>query len=85
VGGEAVSDETKVAETSRVPIAERELIQRAINSVSGKHEFLCSEGDAAPRQRWVIVRDLFCCGSTVATAICHKYGYDPDKVIGGNE
>ncbi len=70
---------------SDIPYEERELIQRAINSASGTHEHACVEDDLEPVPRWVIVKKLFCCGSTVATAICHRYGYDPERMIGRQE
>jgi hypothetical protein len=68
-----------------IPYPERDLIQRAINSASAWHRSSCIDGTAAPKPRWAIVRDLFCCGSTVATAICYRYGYDAEKMIGEAE
>jgi hypothetical protein len=74
-------------DSSDLPYEERELIQRAINGASGKHARACAldEDDlraCVPLPRWAIVKSLFCCGSTVATAICHRYGYDPERMIG---
>ena len=59
-----------------LPYSERELIQRAIDQAS-------QYGANTGQPRWVAVKRAFAVGSTVAEAICWKYGYDPDKVIGG--
>ena len=71
-----------MTEDTDIPYSERDLIERAIDSVSSWHRSHCIDGTAAPKPRWLIVRDLFGCGSTVATAICYSYGYDPEKMIG---
>jgi hypothetical protein len=68
-----------------IQYTERDLIQRAINSATAWHRSTCIDGTAAPKPRWAIVRDLFGCGSTIATAICYRYGYDPEKMIGDAE
>ena len=68
-----------------IPYTERDLLLRAINSASSRHRSDCEDGIAVPKPLWAIVRDLFCCGSTVATAICYRYGYDPEKMIGDAE
>lgn len=35
-----------------------------------------------PRQfRWVVVRDLFGVGSTVANALCREFDMDPEEMI----
>ena len=31
--------------------------------------------------RWVLVKNLFGVGSTVANALCHEFDLDPDEVI----
>ena len=65
-----------------IPYCEWEMIQRAINGTSTRHEFDCTNGVAAPKPRWEIFKNLFCCGSTAAYAICYRYGYDPERIIG---
>ena len=65
-----------------IPYSETDLIQRAISSASSRHENDCRDGIAAPKARWNVVRDLFCCGSTVAEAICRLYCNDPEGIIG---
>lgn len=67
---------------SEVPYSERELIQRAINGAIGKYAYQCTEGTSPPMPRWDVVKRLFCCGSTVATAILYKYGLDPNAMVG---
>jgi hypothetical protein len=64
---------------------ERDLIPRAINSAMARHISDCIDGTAAPKPRWLIVHDLFGCDLTVAKAICYRYGYDPEKMIGDAE
>lgn len=55
-------------------IGECELIQRAIlNTLPRPEEGL--------QPRWVLVKRLFACGSTMAERICWKYGFDPDKEV----
>lgn len=61
---------------------ERTLIQRAINCASAAHQGRVLAGEDQPAPRWAIVKHLFCCGSTLAAAICTHYGYDPNKEIG---
>jgi hypothetical protein len=61
---------------SELPYSERELIQRAIDQAA-------QYGANCGQPRWVSVKRLFAVGSGVAEAICWKYGYDPDKDIGG--
>ena len=29
--------------------------------------------------RWVLMKDVFCCGSGVAYALCRRFGFDPDE------
>ena len=74
-----------MSEDTDIPYTERDLIQRAIISATARHISGCIDGTAAPKPRWAIVRDLFGCGSTVATAICYRYGFDPEKMIGEAE
>ena len=56
-------------------IKPRELIQRAISQAI---RMQANHG----RPRWVVVRDLFACGSNMAERICYEYGYDPYKACG---
>lgn len=59
-------------ENSDIPYSERELIQRAIRQAkpfSGSYP------------RWVMVKRVFGTGYHASTAICEKYGFDPDKQI----
>lgn len=51
----------------------RELLGRAVRNVRGKR------GNTLPR--WALVRELFCCGSTVATHMCREFDLDPDEVL----
>jgi hypothetical protein len=35
-----------------------------------------------PRPRWSFVADMFGTGSGVATALCERFGHDPDEIMG---
>ena len=65
--------------------AQRDLIVRAINGAISRHYHEVVEGRAAPAFAWVVVKDLFCHGSTVSTEICRQYGFDPEQEIGAGE
>ncbi|KPW31371.1 Uncharacterized protein ALO87_00812 [Pseudomonas syringae pv. apii] len=52
---------------------EHELLARAVRAVSG------SRRNTMPR--WGLVRDAFGTGSGVATALCRRFGLDPDEVL----
>lgn len=56
---------------------ERELIRRAINSIEGPSRRRFSHGI----ERWVLVKDMFCVGSTVARGLCREFGFDPDEAL----
>lgn len=56
---------------------ERELIGRAIRSIQGPSRRRSSYGV----QRWVLVKDMFCVGSTVARGLCREFGFDPDEAL----
>lgn len=52
---------------------ERELLGRMMRNMQGTSRW----GD----QRWVLVMRAFGFGSTVANAMCHEFGLDPDEVL----
>jgi hypothetical protein len=58
-------------------IDERDLIRQAIRNVKGPSKYRSKYG--VPR--WSLVRDTFCVGSGVATALCREFGFDPDEMI----
>ena len=58
-------------------IDERDLIRQAIRNVKGPSKYRSKYG--APR--WSLVRDTFCVGSGVATALCREFGFDPEEMI----
>lgn len=53
---------------------EKSLIRRVILNLE------CPRGKRNV-MRWVLVRDTFGVGSTVANALCHEFDLDPDEVI----
>jgi hypothetical protein len=58
---------------SEIPYTERQLIQRAIVAGIDRNR---QKGIEIPT--WAVAKDVFMCGKTVSTAICWKYGFDPD-------
>lgn len=52
---------------------EEELLRRAVRAVRG------SRRNTMPR--WGLVRDAFGTGSGVATALCRRFGFDPEEVL----
>lgn len=62
------------SDKSAIQYTESELIQRAIRAAR-------PENGSRHLKRWMLVRRLFCTGSQVSSAICSKYGFDPDQEI----
>lgn len=56
-------------------IKETDLIWGAMHNLHG------SRRNTLPR--WALVRDAFGTGSGVATALCRRFGFDPDEVLKG--
>jgi len=52
---------------------ERDLLERIMRGMGGTSRH--------GRERWAIVRDTFGVGSTVANALCHEFGLDPDDIL----
>lgn len=52
---------------------ENELLGAAVRAVRG------SRRNTLPR--WALVRDAFCTGSGVGTALCRRFNLDPDEVL----
>lgn len=52
---------------------EDDLIRRAIRGLQGPSKYRSKYGT----ERWILVKDLFGVGSTVACGLCRKYGFDP--------
>jgi hypothetical protein len=60
---------------------QRNLIARAIENGISKHRYSVAEDAAGPVPVWVVVKGLFCHGSTASAEICREYGFDPDQEI----
>ena len=57
-------------------IADEKLLERAVrNARSREHR----KGEKHPR--WVAVMDAFALGSTFATQLCARFGFDPDEMV----
>ncbi|MBI6576852.1 hypothetical protein YA0001_07715 [Pseudomonas viridiflava] len=52
---------------------EDDLLRRAVRAVGG------SRRNTLPR--WALVRDAFGCGSGVGTALCRRFGFDPEEIL----
>lgn len=52
---------------------ERDLLERAMRNMKGPSR--------TGMYRWVLVRDAFGVGSTVAHALCQEFNLDPDEVL----
>lgn len=52
---------------------ERDLINRVMRNMKGDNRY--------GRERWVMVMNTFAVGSTVAHAMCHEFGLDPDDIL----
>lgn len=62
---------------SGVEIEEEDLIERVVRNVQGPSKYRNKYGTP----RWALVRDAFGVGSGVATALCRRYGFDPDECL----
>lgn len=51
----------------------RDLIERVMRNMAGSNRY--------GRERWAIVKETFAVGSTVAHAMCHEFGLDPDDIL----
>ncbi|MBC8877874.1 hypothetical protein IAE17_02675 [Pseudomonas cerasi] len=52
---------------------EDDLLRRVVRAVGG------SRRNTMPR--WALVRDAFGRGSGVGTALCRRFGYDPEEIL----
>jgi len=65
--------ESRVITLSGCEFTEHELIRTAVRMVTGTSR--------RGTQRWVAMKDAFCCGSGVAHALCRRFGFDPDETV----
>lgn len=54
-------------------LTESDLLESAVRAVRG------SRRNTLPR--WALVRDAFCVGSGVGTALCRRFGFDPEEIL----
>jgi hypothetical protein len=57
-------------------IGDEELLRRAVTNARG-HNFR----KGAPHVRWAAVADQFALGSTYATQLCRRFGFDPNEIV----
>jgi hypothetical protein len=69
----ANSTESRMITLSGCEFSEHELIRTAVRMVTGTSR--------RGTQRWVAMKDAFCCGSGVAHALCRRFGFDPDETV----
>lgn len=54
-----------------------DLIKGVVRNVQGPSKYRNKYGTP----RWALVRDAFAVGSGVATALCRRFGYDPEEYL----
>ena len=52
---------------------ERDLLERVMRNITGPNR--------TGEYRWILVRNTFAVGSTVAHALCQEFNLDPDEVL----
>ena len=65
--------ESRMITLSGCEFSEHELLRTAVRMVTGTSR--------RGTQRWVAMKDAFCCGSGVAHALCRRFGFDPDETV----
>lgn len=65
--------ESRIITLSGCKFSEHELLRTAVRMVTGTSR--------RGTQRWVAMKDAFCCGSGVAHALCRRFGFDPDEMV----
>lgn len=71
---EPMSESRREARMSeKLPYDWKELAGRAVRNA-------CVPKGRRQAERWVCVRDAFCCGSTLARMLCQAFDVDPDEV-----
>jgi septal ring factor EnvC (AmiA/AmiB activator) len=68
-----LNEEGRTLRLSGCDIREHDLIASVMRGISGSRRNTL--------QRWSLVRDTFCTGSGVATALCRRFNLDPDEVL----
>jgi hypothetical protein len=58
-------------------LKERDLIWGVIANLHGPSRYRSKRGT----ERWVLARNAFGCGSTVANGLCREFGFDPDEEL----
>lgn len=58
-----------------IEFTERGLIERVVRGIRRP-----LKGNP-PRPRWAVAMDVFCCGASVAIALCREFGLDPDEIL----
>ena len=69
----AQQSESRMITLSGCEFTEHELLHTAVRMVTGTSR--------RGTQRWVAMKDAFCCGSGVAHALCQRFGFDPDETV----
>lgn len=76
----AENAELKAANTITIDgneFATCDLLQRAIASIEGPSKYRSKHGI----ERWVLVKNMFCVGSTVAHGLCREFHFDPNEAL----
>lgn len=70
---QVAKDRSRTITLSGCEFTEEELIGRAVRCVSGTSRYKTAH--------WALMKDAFGCGSGVATALCRRFGLDPDEEL----
>lgn len=65
--------ESRKIQLSGCEFTEHELLARAVRAARGTSK--------RGVYRWIAMKDAFGCGSGVANALCHRFGFDPDETV----
>lgn len=65
--------ESRMITLSGCEFSEHDLLHTAVRMSTGTSR--------RGTQRWVAMKDAFCCGSGVAHALCRRFGFDPDETV----
>ncbi|WP_023628637.1 hypothetical protein [Pseudomonas soli] len=70
---ERLKGQSRTITLSGCEFTEDDLLRKAVRMANGTSR--------RKTQRWVLMKDVFCCGSGVAHALCRRFGFDPDEEL----
>lgn len=70
---EQQKDTSRTITLSGCEFTEDDLLRKAVRMANGTSR--------RKTPRWVLMKDVFCCGSGVAHALCRRFNFDPDEEL----